>query len=112
MSAQNAEITLLTSGKCKREALTNLQLSFYVAQNAITRSERQAKLSDFTSRILKLALSLRNLGYSEAYLTNMVRALKNIASKIDFDNTISFSTFIAKGKWRQSYKASINIGDK
>ena len=85
----------------------NLQLSFCAAQNATTRSENTAKLSDFKGKIIKLALSLRNLGYSDTYLTNMVRALNSIAAKINLDNTCSFSEFVAKGKWRESYKANL-----
>ena len=87
----------------------NLQLNFCVAQNATTRSENTAKLSDFKGKILQLALSLRNLGYSDTYLANMVRALNYIAARINLDSTFSFCEFVAKGKWRESYKA--NLGD-
>jgi integrase len=85
----------------------SLQLSFCAAQNATTRSESTHKLSDFKGKIIQLAISLRNLGYSETYLSNMVRALNSIASKIDLDKTNFFLTYVAKGKWRQSYKANL-----
>jgi len=85
----------------------SLQLSFCAVRNATTRSENTAKLSDFKGRIIKLALSLRNLGYSDAYLANMVRALNNIAAKINLENTFSFCEFVARSKWRESYKANL-----
>jgi integrase len=37
----------------------------------------------------------------------MVRALNSIAAKINLDDTYSFSEYIARGKWRQSYKANL-----
>jgi integrase len=37
----------------------------------------------------------------------MVNALCRVASKIDFDNPSCFSEHVAKGKWRESYKANL-----
>jgi integrase len=85
----------------------NLQLSFCVAQSATTRSENTAKLSDFKGKIVKLALSLKNLSYSDTYLANIVRTLNSIAAKINLESTFSFCEFVARGKWRESYKANL-----
>jgi integrase len=94
-------------GKCRRVEQMNLQLSFSAAPNAIIRSGNTHKRSDFKGNILKLALSLRNLGYSDAYLTHMVRALNSIAAKIDLHGTNSFYDFLNRLKVRESYKANL-----
>jgi len=65
----------------------NRQHNFYVAQNATTHSENTAKHSDFVKgKIIKLMFQLKNLGYSEAYLKTMIRALNCIASKVEHIN--------------------------
>ncbi len=49
--------------------------------NATTHSENTHKPSAFSGKILNLTLQLKNLGYSEAYLSGMVRLLNRIAEK-------------------------------
>jgi len=96
-------------GKCRREALTNLQHSFYAAQNADTRSGNTHKHYDFDvkGRILKLGFELTKRGYSEAYIKTLIRALKSLASKTNIENPDAVLMLIAKGKWRSSYKANL-----
>ena len=60
----------------------NHRRSFSAAPNAATHSESTHKHYAFTNRILEVALKLRKRGYSDSYLTNMVRALKEIAKKL------------------------------
>jgi integrase len=85
----------------------NPQLSSCAVLNAVTHSENTHRLSDFKGKILKLAFELRNRGYSEAYLATLIRALNFIAARTELDNTSSVSAFIARGKWRDSYKANL-----
>ena len=86
----------------------SLQRSSCAAQSATTHSENTAKHSDFTKgKIIKLAFELRNLGYSEAYLKTLIRALNCIASKVNIDNTAMVLELIARGKWRDSYKSNL-----
>jgi hypothetical protein len=85
----------------------NLQHNSFDAQNATTRSENTHRLSDFRGNILKLAFELRNRGYSEAYLSTLIRALNFIASRVVVENTGSVLEFVARGKWRDSYKANL-----
>jgi integrase len=95
-------------GRCKPEAQTNPQLNSCAAQNATTHLESTHKLSDFAKgRIIKLAFELRNLGYSEAYLKTLIRALNCIASKVNLDDTTMVLEFIARGKWQESYKSNL-----
>jgi hypothetical protein len=84
--------TRLTFGKCKQEGRTSLQRSFCGVRSATTHSENTAKHSDFSKgRIVKLAFQLQNLGYSEAYLKTLIRALNNVASQVDIDSTTAVS---------------------
>ena len=95
-------------GRCKREARMSLQRSSCAAQSATTHSENTAKTSDFAKgKIIKLAFELRNLGYPEAYLKTLIRALNCIASKVNIDNTAMVLELIARGKWRDSYKSNL-----
>ena len=107
LSVQNAEITSLTSGKCKREALRNLQLSFCVAQNAITRSESTAKYCAFRGNIPTVAVKLGERGLSESYLATLTRALNEIGNHANLDNPGEVLTYVAKKKVRDSYKANL-----
>lgn len=84
----------------------NPQPSSLDAQNATTHSENTAKLSD-SEKVLTVALELRKLGYSEVYLTNMVRALKRIGSVVGLDDPSMVSFYIAKLNAMDSYKANL-----
>jgi hypothetical protein len=86
----------------------SLQRSSCAAQSATTHSENTAKHSDFTKgKIIKLAFEPKNLGYSEAYLKTLIRALNCIASKVNIDNTAMVLELIARRKWRDSYKSNL-----
>ncbi len=80
-------------GRCKPEEATSPQHSFSDAQNAATHSENIHKHSDF-GKVLTVALELRKLGYSEAYLSTMVRALKKIGSTLDLENPSMVSLYM------------------
>jgi integrase len=95
------------SGKCRQEAPTNPQHSFYVAQNADIPSENTAKHSEYQTLIFNVAVKLQRLGFSEAYITTMVRALKKIAKHCDLFNTNEVLTYIAKLNVMDSYKANL-----
>jgi integrase len=94
-------------GKCKPAAQTNRQHSFCVAQNAATPSENTAKHCAFKGKILEVALKLRQLGYSEAYLETMIRALVEISKNADLDNPNEVSLYIAKKNVKESFKANL-----
>ena len=85
----------------------SLPLSSCAALSVATLSENIVRLSDFKGKILKLAFELRNRGYSEAYLSTLIRALNSIASRVGLDETGSVLAYVARGKWRDSYKANL-----
>jgi len=64
----------------------NHRRSFSAALNAATHSENTHKHYAFTNRILEVALKLRKCGYSDSYLTTMVRALKGMGRHIDLND--------------------------
>ncbi len=101
------ETTPLTSGKCKHAGQMNPQPSSYAAQNAATHSENTHKPSENHGKILNVALNLQKLGYSEAYLKTMVKALMKISRNVDIDNPSEVLTYIAKLKAMDSYKANL-----
>jgi integrase len=95
-------------GRFRLEAQMNRPLSSCDARNANTHSENTHKHSDFQKgRILQLAFELRKLGYSEAYLKTLIRALNSIASQVNIDDSSSVLELIARGHWRDSYKSNL-----
>jgi len=94
-------------GKFKQEEATSPQRSSSDAQNAVIHSESTAKHCAFPNRILEVALNLRKRGYSDSYLTTMVRALKKIAKHVNLDNPNEVLDYIARKKAMDSYKANL-----
>ena len=94
-------------GKSRREEAMNHRRSFSAAPNADTHSESTHKHCAFTSRILEVALKLSKRGYSDSYLTTMVRALKCIAKHVNLDNPNEVLDYIARKKVMDSYKANL-----
>ena len=81
--------------------------SFSAALSAATHSENTHKHCAFADRILEVALKLRRCGYSDSYLTTMVRALKCIAKHVNLDNPNEVLDYIARKKVMDSYKANL-----
>ena len=94
-------------GRFKQGEATNHQRSSSVALSAATHSENTHKHCAFLNRILEVALSLRKRGYSDSYLTTMVRALKKIAKHVNLDNPNEVLDYIARKKAMDSYKANL-----
>ena len=94
-------------GRFKQGEAMNHQRSSSVALSAATHSENTHKHCAFTSRILEVALNLRKRGYSDSYLTTMVRALKCIAKHVNLDNPNEVLDYIARKKVMDSYKANL-----
>jgi integrase len=94
-------------GRCKPAEQTNPQPSSYAAQNAATHSENTHKHSEYQTLIFDIALKLQRLGYSEAYITTMVKALRKMAKHCNLFNPNEALTYIAKLNAMESYKANL-----
>ncbi len=101
------ETIWLTFGRFKQEEATNLLRSSSDAQNATTHSENTAKHCAFKGEILTVAVKLRERGYSQAYLSTMIRALLEISRNVNLHNPSEVSLYIAREKVKDSFTANL-----